>query len=128
MPPAGSRRAPCTTGSDIPDNHPITERPFMFTRSALAAAAIAFASVGAIAASDSPVHGARNDSAASGGTHKLVNVTENYAGATGIGLVAGFNNIDSPTTVNCTNTAGCTIISQAMVQIAPGSGALWAIC
>jgi len=101
----------------------------MFNRSILAVAAIAFASFGALAASNSPLHGARGDSATSGGgTHKLVNVTENWATAAGIGLVAGFNNLDNPTTVKCGNSGGCTIISEAEVQIAPGSGALWAIC
>lgn len=100
----------------------------MFNRSSLAAAAIAFASFGALAASDGPVHGARNDAVVAGGTHKLVNVTENWGSAAGLSLVAGFNNLDSATAVNCANTTGCTIISEAEVQIAPGSGALWAIC
>jgi len=102
----------------------------MTTRIQLALATLALVSSAAFAASDSPVHqGARGDSAlAGGGTHKLVNVTENWATAAGTSLVAGFNNLDAATSVSCGNAGGCTIIANSMVQISPPAGTLWAIC
>ena len=43
-------------------------------------------------------------------------------------LAAGFNNIDSGSTLNC-GTSSCTISGEDMVQLEAGTnGSLWAIC
>jgi len=47
-------------------------------------------------------------------------------GSGGNTLSGGFNNVDSPTTWDCTYSEGCTITTSAMIQI--GNGGDWAIC
>lgn len=47
----------------------------------------------------------------------------------GTELDSGFNNVDTPISITCANTAGCTFEIDAMVGIGYSSGnTLWAIC
>lgn len=62
------------------------------------------------------------------GTLKLVNAVFNYAPSASVALVAGFNNIDTATSIKCANAAGCTIVSNATAQVNPPAGVLWAVC
>lgn len=48
---------------------------------------------------------------------------------TGIDLPFGFDNVDDPTSINCTNAAGCVIQIVASSQVRSDlDGTLWAIC
>ncbi|HTT85140.1 MAG TPA: hypothetical protein VMF67_16810 [Rhizomicrobium sp.] len=60
-----------------------------------------------------------------GGTIKLKGNIIQY-GSGGTTLNAGFNNLDTAQTWNCTGSTGCTIGVSAMVQL--GNGGNWAIC
>jgi hypothetical protein len=102
----------------------------MLAQTFLAAAAFAIVSTSALARSDSPIpDGARvaeppNVAAA---LHKTLGSVINN-GSAGASLVGGFNNVDSLTSVGCSNAAGCTIDISAMMQFAPPAGTYWAIC
>src|SRR5579862_4546383 len=62
------------------------------------------------------------------GAAKLKNTVVVYAGASGITLASGFNNLDSGSTLNCA-ASSCTITGEDMVQVEAGTaGTLWAIC
>ena len=96
---------------------------------AASAIAFAFASSATWAAGASPVAGSGNNQAATASVaHKAVSTFINWGSSGGAGLVPGFNNVDTATTIKCANTAGCTIGVASMVQIAPPAGTSWAIC
>lgn len=84
---------------------------------------------GAWAAKSSPVAAtARQSAVTAAGSLKAVSTFLHWGSSGGAPLVAGFNDIDAPITINCGNAAGCTIGVASMVQIAPYSSTVWAIC
>ncbi len=52
----------------------------------------------------------------------------NPGGNGGTPLVKGYNTVDTPQTINCTNAAGCTIEIDAMVGVGYGDNSDWGIC
>ncbi|MGD0191870.1 MAG: hypothetical protein ABSD74_14110 [Rhizomicrobium sp.] len=49
-------------------------------------------------------------------------------GGGGTPLVKGYNAVDTPQTINCTNAAGCTIEIDSMVGVGYGDDGQWGIC
>ena len=52
----------------------------------------------------------------------------NFGNTPGASIGAGYHNLDAPTSIKCSNAAGCTISVGATAQVAPPAGATWAIC
>jgi len=52
----------------------------------------------------------------------------NPGGSGGTLLVKGYNVVDTPQAINCTNTSGCTIEIDAMVGVGYGNYGSWGIC
>ena len=104
----------------------------IFRASILTAAvsiALAATTSAAWAAEGSPLHGAPQvRSVTAAVAHKTVSTFFNYGSSGGASLVPGFNNVDTATTIKCTNAAGCTIGVSSMIQISPPAGTNWAIC
>jgi hypothetical protein len=95
----------------------------------IAAAAAAVLSFSAHAGSDAAgVKGGKISGQAIGTSHKLQK-TYFDTDATGTALAAGFNAVGTTLTLNCANTAGCTVAGNFNVQLAAiGSENAAAIC
>jgi len=52
----------------------------------------------------------------------------NPGGSGGTLLAKGYNVVDTPQTINCTNASGCTIEIDAMVGVGYGNDESWGIC
>jgi hypothetical protein len=77
----------------------------------------------------SPIMGQRLPNVPPAVNHKLTHTFADI-GAPDVSDAAGFTAIDSPVTITCANTAGCTIVVTSFAE--PGgqsaSGDLWGIC
>jgi hypothetical protein len=84
----------------------------------IVAAAAAFLSLGAQAGTGEPagVKSSKVHGEAITTSHKLLK-TYFDTDAPSSSLVAGFNTVGTPLTVNCTNTAGCTVAANMNAQI-----------
>lgn len=95
--------------------------------STFAAAAVLALSLPTLAGAGSPTDPTRDQQTQSAGVVKLRGTVIAY-GTSGT-LAAGFNNIDSGSTLSCGSAPTCTIEAADMMQILAGTnGALWAIC
>jgi hypothetical protein len=52
----------------------------------------------------------------------------NPGGNGGTLLVKGYNAVDTPQAINCTNASGCTIEIDSMVGVGYGNDSSWGIC